>query len=136
MKEYRRRDRLLRGLGFKSYQDYLASSLWSKIRTAQLRKHDGCYACGKPATQVHHSRYSIDVLLGHSLDGLYSVCGGCHFRSEFDEDGNKRRIRKVNKALKWRRKFWDSHKVLGRALYGNRADNVDEQFRQRLEREE
>lgn len=135
MKEYGRRNRLLNKLGWPSYDAYLASNLWAKIRAKQLRDHPHCYGCGRPASQVHHAKYTLDVMLGHNMDFLYSVCGGCHYRAEFDHNEIKNTLRQATKNLHKSRRKWDGHFALKLAMYATKQDNVDEQFRRRLERE-
>ena len=137
MKAYERRNRLLKSLGFKSYQDYLNSDLWRKIRASRLSKHPECYACPRKATQVHHKRYTLAVMLGHEPQGLVAVCGGCHYRAEFTQDGDKRDLRQANKSL---RKIQASHqfnaaKMLGAWMFMTLPETVDDQYRARLDRE-
>lgn len=62
---YRRRNKALAGLGFDSYDDYLASPLWIEIRERKLTSVGRrCFACGKLATQVHHGDYEEETLVG------------------------------------------------------------------------
>lgn len=88
---YRRRNKVLAGLGYASYEEYLASPLWAEIRGHKLAAEGRrCYACGKEATQVHHGSYSEMTLAGpleRSAEGwrrwlkaasLYVVCAKDH----------------------------------------------------------
>lgn len=62
---YRRRNKVLAGLGFASYEEYLASPLWAAIRERKLAAEGRrCFACGKVATQVHHGDYREPTLAG------------------------------------------------------------------------
>lgn len=83
MRVYRERNRVIRAMGFKDYAAYLKSDLWKGIRERVLAERPHCEGCGKDANQVHHSAYRKKDLEGRDLRRLYSVCGGCHYRSEF-----------------------------------------------------
>lgn len=89
MLEYRRRDILLKRLGFKTYSHYLGSELWKSIRSRVLSRSPECL-CGKTAAQVHHRSYAEEVLLGRDLTPLLSVCFRCHKKIEFTVSGIKR----------------------------------------------
>lgn len=104
--EYKSRNDLLKGLGFKSYKHYLRSAPWAEIRERVLER-DGrtCRTCGYKATQVHHGSYSRKALLGKDLSDLYAICNGCHRKIEFTPDGDKRGLRAVGKSYAKRRKF-------------------------------
>ena len=83
-KSYGYRNRILRELGFSTYQDYLSSGLWRSIRRRVIERDNGkCYGCGKKARQVHHLSYGWPSLTGESLEQLVSVCRKCHAQSEF-----------------------------------------------------
>lgn len=135
MKEYVHRQLVLRRLGFQNYREYLASNLWAKIRAAKLKQHPRCFGCGRPATQVHHAKYTLDVMLGHNQDLLYSACGRCHNHSEFDKNGRKNNPRQATKRLKQIRRQWNGYHSLKIAMYATMPDSVDAQFKERLERE-
>ncbi len=80
-------------LGFASYGDYLTSELWLGIRVKVIPEGTLCKTCGKrPAKQVHHQSYSLDVLNGLNLAALIPVCGGCHMRIEFTGSKVKRSL--------------------------------------------
>lgn len=93
---YNRRNKVLRGLGFASYQEYLDSPLWAEIRDRKLAAEEWrCFACGRPAGQVHHGDYKDSTLAGPPdwrNDGwarwleaaeLYAVCKTDHEWSEY-----------------------------------------------------
>ncbi len=95
------RDRLLKSLGYTSYWDYLASSLWKTIRTRAFRlKGSGCVLCPCRAEEMHHRKYTKDTLLGITLEWLEPVCKGCHQTIEFYPDGRKRPFRLVDKLFR------------------------------------
>lgn len=103
---YARRNKILRKLGYLSYDEYLRSYTWSYIRGIVLQKNPTCEFCGNPATQVHHSRYTRGNLSGKSLKRLHSVCSSCHRLGEFTCAGQKlsptdatRRMRAIRKLL-------------------------------------
>lgn len=70
---------ILEQLGFTCYADYLKSPLWASIRFRRLAlDRHLCQCCFRPASQVHHLRYTKEVFLGENLDGLRSICRPCH----------------------------------------------------------
>lgn len=90
---FRKRDRWMVKLGFGSYQNYLHSSTWKRIRKEVLEKrHYKCAMCGGCANQVHHLRYTKPVLLGegdHYLGGLVAICDRCHYSVSMYAKANK-----------------------------------------------
>ena len=97
---YRHRRKCLLELGFQSYKEYLRSEMWETIRSIVLADRPKCEACHKSrATQVHHSCYTIDVLIGKRPDLLVSVCRRCHESAEIGPDGDKRLLTQANKSL-------------------------------------
>ncbi len=61
--------------------------------------------CGKPATCVHHTDYSLKVLVGADNEKLYSLCSGCHMRIEFSGKrknlkGKRGNLSRVNRRLR------------------------------------
>ncbi|KKM74076.1 hypothetical protein LCGC14_1404030 [marine sediment metagenome] len=83
---YGKRDRLIKSLGFDSYQDYLDSGFWKAIRNRILKRDlNSCTICGSPANQVHHLRYTPKVLLGIKTKWLKSICSSCHYTVEFSD---------------------------------------------------
>lgn len=79
---FRRRDKLIKKLGFKDYKEYLKSDIWKRIRTEVLTKRKfKCFYCKEKATEVHHLRYTRPVLMGEGnyyLGGLVALCRNCH----------------------------------------------------------
>lgn len=87
---YRERNRNIRAMGYPTYAHYLKSDLWYSIRDKALTLKPNCFVCGKKATQVHHGKYRKKDLEGRDFAFLFSVCSGCHHRSEFrDADHEK-----------------------------------------------
>lgn len=96
---YQSRYHYLTELGFGSYQQYLASDLWKKIRARVYRvKGKDCYLCGSPATELHHNRYHRNDLLGKRLKYIHPLCRTCHEEIEFKADGRKSNLRQAMKA--------------------------------------
>ncbi len=74
-----------------SYQQYLRSEEWKRIRRTVLRRDKyRCRSCGRTARQVHHGSYSTAVKLGQDLSQLFSLCGGCHLIATFRVSGSRR----------------------------------------------
>lgn len=97
---YARRNATLRGMGYTSYADYLASPLWKSIRKRVLSKAKyKCHICRGGATQVHHRSYSRDTLEGRWLSHMNAICRDCHRSGELDDIGKKVPLRLVNKRL-------------------------------------
>lgn len=86
----------LRRNGFTSYRQYLASDLWADIRRRVLERDGGLCVCRRPASQIHHTSYAPSVMSGEDIGPLVSVCRMCHKDSEFDRDGNKKRLTQAN----------------------------------------
>ena len=65
---------------FRSYDDYLQSEWWQRLRSHVLSHLTSeCEFCGNTATQVHHVRYPRTSDLGsESIKSLYAVCARCH----------------------------------------------------------
>ncbi len=101
---YAVRARLLQDLGFTSYDAYLQSPLWRTIRQHVLDTHRYCYACDRPAKQVHHARYTVANLSGQNYRHLLAVCGRCHHACEFGWWGQKLSPSQSTWKL-WRRKW-------------------------------
>jgi len=79
---FKKRDKWIKKLGFITYQNYLKSGIWKKIRKEKLdEKNYRCFYCGVIANEVHHTRYTKPVLLGlgdYYLSGLVVLCRNCH----------------------------------------------------------
>ena len=88
---YIERNKNVRKIGFPSYEEYLKSDLWEKIRE-RVKKRDKyrCQCCkGNHRIQVHHTSYQPKVLLGEQLDPLITLCEFCHHKIEFDDLNEK-----------------------------------------------
>jgi len=109
MIDYENRDELLVALGWSTYDEYLLSQRWAKIRRRVLLANNmQCVVCGEPASQVHHLRYDKATLLGKDLDGLVSICPTCHHLLEYDTSGKKRTPQEANAALSHIQQFANS----------------------------
>jgi len=86
---YKQRDAVLRDMGYESYDAYLRSPLWKRIRARLLKKCDTC-VCGAPATEFHHRSYKRRYLEGRGkiYKFIVPICRQCHAEIEFD-DGAK-----------------------------------------------
>lgn len=77
-----KRDKWIVRLGFGTYQNYLQSALWKRIRIKVLEKRRHlCFYCGKKATEIHHLRYTKTVLMAEGdywMGGLVALCRSCH----------------------------------------------------------
>lgn len=85
LRAYGARRRVLMALGFDSYDAYLASDLWRRIRTRKLEDEGRiCYGCGAPdCVQVHHGDYERPTLEGTAPHRLVVVCDSCHEACEY-----------------------------------------------------
>jgi hypothetical protein len=81
----------IRAMGFTTYEDYLNSPLWEKIRGAVLlRDNYRCWCCHKAAAQVVHLRnWNRSTLKGEDLLFVVSLCKSCENMALFNEDGSK-----------------------------------------------
>ncbi len=87
MKGYAKRAKVLRDLGFTSYQQYLASDLWKRVKSKVFQiKGRSCELCGRPAATVHHNRYCFASMIGRRIKFLIPICHACHEEIEFDGD--------------------------------------------------
>lgn len=105
-KSYMSRSMWLKQLGFGSYRNYLASSLWKEIRT-RVYKAKGriCYLCGAPAEELHHNRYHRSDLRGKNLRFINPICRECHEAIEF-VNGKKQNVKEASRAFKKRRELY------------------------------
>ncbi|MBT2325039.1 hypothetical protein J7E62_22150 [Variovorax paradoxus] len=73
------------------YSDYLAGSLWRKIKRRVLERDDKtCQSCGGPGSVAHHRSYAQEVMDGNADHLLATVCEGCHALIHFTDQGAKR----------------------------------------------
>ncbi|MFA5381876.1 MAG: hypothetical protein WC356_01835 [Candidatus Micrarchaeia archaeon] len=100
---YKQRNISLQKLGFKTYQEYLCSDLWRKIRRKVLgREKNICQICHKNiATQIHHHNYKYETLRGdkRKLRHLVAICGDCHKKAEFSDCGDKSSLPEANERM-------------------------------------
>lgn len=105
---YRMRSDILRKIGYRSYQEYLKSDLWSSIRANMLNMYPYCYVCGDHATQVHHANYLKKTLLGRDYTDLYTLCSRCHFKSEFkSKTGKKLGVKQARQKMRQMKRHLD-----------------------------
>lgn len=98
MLDYQYRDSLISKLGYANYNHYLQSKMWKRIRKRVLERDEYvCYVCTKEANQVHHRTYTEDNIFGIKLDGMISICAGCHKKAEYN--GNRKVT--LQKANAW-----------------------------------
>lgn len=92
---YPSRNAVLKALGFRTYDQYLGSALWKRVRKKVFReKGEDCCLCGAWATELHHTRYHEDDLSGKKTEEVHPVCSYCHRQVEFD-GYNKRTLAKA-----------------------------------------
>ncbi len=90
---YQQRNKLLQGMGYPTYQKYLSSQLWWRIRSRVFTRDKGrCTLCPRMAVLVHHLDYAPATLTGTNDAALVSLCGHCHGKIEFDRKGSKRSL--------------------------------------------
>lgn len=77
---------VIRTMGFKTYEEYLASDLWKRIRTKVLAAGKRCRKCHRRAVAVHHLSYRRNVMKGKDPTQLVPICKDCHTTLEFDGD--------------------------------------------------
>lgn len=87
--EYQKRNRILKELGYLSYDAYLRSPLWRSIRARVLAANPLCWICDDPATEPHHMSYTRAGLMGTCLKTIISICHYCHRTIEYDDQRNK-----------------------------------------------
>jgi hypothetical protein len=95
---YERRKENVQAVGYTSYQDYLKSDEWARLRYVTLQRWPYCLLCRKPSSQVHHLNYNVETLLGRCQDSFVCLCDDCHRAIEFD-GSRKRVLRSANKEL-------------------------------------
>jgi 5-methylcytosine-specific restriction endonuclease McrA len=66
-----------------TYDDFLESDYWAKVRAAMMAKHDcKCQSCGAiDKLQVHHKSYPKRYTELHNLHMLELLCQTCHHQS-------------------------------------------------------
>lgn len=98
MRCYEKRNDNLSSLGYRTYQEYLDSEDWSRIRERHLVDYPVCLLCDFPAQQVHHMSYDFETLLGLKKYRLVQLCSVCHKEIEFAGD-KKRYLKDANRVL-------------------------------------
>jgi len=74
--------------GISSYEEYLQSPLWNRIRRKCLTQAEhSCAGCGRRATLVHHRDYRPRVLQGEELSPLVPLCETCHEKIHKTSEG-------------------------------------------------
>jgi hypothetical protein len=97
---YHERNVVLKEMGFRSYQEYLDSELWSIIRKNILsRDAHFCRGklCNSRSTLVHHLSYNKPTLLGEAPFALITLCKDCHRKVEWN-GSTKRTLKESQKA--------------------------------------
>ena len=88
---YAGRNSTLLEMGFPSYNDYLASDLWTGIRnTVWQGKGRQCYLCAGVANVLHHISYGRETLKGEDVHNIVPICNSCHYLVEYNYKGHKR----------------------------------------------
>jgi hypothetical protein len=96
---YLDRWRIVRGLGFQNYNDYLQSELWSRIRSRVIRKSRGmCSMCEGRANQVHHTRYTKENLSGANINHMIASCEDCHHLIHLNNNEFVGQVESMNRA--------------------------------------
>lgn len=73
--------------------------MWTLVKGMAFDTHGRlCFKCGAQASEIHHSSYDIDTLIGKNLEFLHPVCCQCHDGAENDENG-KRHFKDANASL-------------------------------------
>ena len=81
---------------YNTYEEYLASSLWKRIRSQVVNRDSGlCRLCKGDGQEVHHLSYARHVMEGRDLDSLVLLCADCHKSLEFDANGKKQTVRQA-----------------------------------------
>lgn len=109
---YQKRNDKLSELGL-PYCEYLKTDEWQNIRSEILTKDSSCLVCGHSASQVHHTDYEWDTLLGLCHAALISLCDRCHKDIEFDgtrkrtlDEANDTLLNKLQTVSTHRSKCW------------------------------
>lgn len=62
LKRYEERKSVFSALGYRNYQEYLASDDWKAVRNQHLALNPTCVCCEAPATQVHYTACDENTL--------------------------------------------------------------------------
>lgn len=97
---YGKRRNNLKSMGFDSYETYLKSAIWKRIRNRVFARSSACMCCGQRADVVHHRSYDMETLSGSTLSRLVPICDGCHHLIEFDGDKKRLSMLQVDKVFR------------------------------------
>jgi hypothetical protein len=80
-----------------SFDEYLASDEWEKLRAKTLAEHAGCLLCPAVATDAHPMSFG---LLGKKLKcRAVTLCDGCGTAAYFDGE-TRRHYRDIDKHIR------------------------------------
>jgi hypothetical protein len=82
------KNEILKNNGFESYDQYLSSELWQKIRNRTVElKGEKCCCCDNKFNNIHHKYYHYNNLIEPKDDviekSLFPVCRPCHEKIHF-----------------------------------------------------
>ncbi len=110
--QYGLRNKKLKNLGYKNYQDFLKSDTWSQIRERfhlkNIKKNKACFCCGSREYKLipHHIKYG--GLNKIKLGGIVPVCGLCH---QMIHDYHKEHMNiSIKQATRKIKRKWDKLK--------------------------
>ena len=94
-------DRLSRGIGYSSYNDYLKSEHWRKTRSKNVRRV--CFCCGsRKRLHLHHLSYER---LGKEIPTDFAtLCDPCHRKVHVVVRDKKSRLSEAHIYLKKQQK--------------------------------
>lgn len=138
--QYRIIDAAVRDLGFLSYDEYLRSNLWSRIRQAVFdKKGTSCCLCTEDAVAVHHHSYAPSVMSGENLEPLFPICDRCHKSLEF-EHGKKRSLHAVQALFRDKLRRWclrnGREENLSRVVVKHKGYRKPKSFKQKKKKKE
>ena len=110
------RNKALKEMGFKSYNDYLKSDIWIKTKIvwykAKKRKPaywGSCNLCGSKSNLVlHHMNYKFNNICKPTLVGKITLCEYCH--NDFHKYSFANLKKNIHGALRMYKKYEKSKK--------------------------
>ena len=115
IRQFSKRNRILKDIGYETYQDFLKSAEWITTKDEIARRvkkgkliYSACWCCGsKDNLQLHHLKYNKLNLSGGIGGYLRMVCNNCHeiihLMTRLDPKVSikaaTKRLRKKNKKL-------------------------------------
>lgn len=102
MNHFKHLNKSLEILGFSTYEEYLNSDVWKKIRKKVLKRNCyKCQACGSVNNlNVHHTRYGYKVLQSGKGGGLYVLCNRHHKKvHQLVRDNKSMSLRKATREV-------------------------------------